>query len=69
MLNRGGIYEIRQQRLHLIIRKPDGLTIVHPDKLQAFLKPLEVERIPGVGTKTERILKLEMGIKSIGEFS
>ena len=50
-------------------QKPDGLTIVHPDKLQAFLRPLEVERIPGVGTKTERILKLEMGIESIGELA
>ena len=48
-------------------QKPDGLTIIYPDKLQAFLMPLEVERIPGVGTKTEEILKLEMGIESIGQ--
>ena len=31
--------------------------------------PLEVERIPGVGTKTEEILKLEMGIESIGQLA
>ncbi|MGC2599448.1 MAG: DNA polymerase IV [Nitrososphaeraceae archaeon] len=50
-------------------QKPDGLTIIYPDKLQAFLMPLEVERIPGVGTKTEEILKLEMGIESIGQLA
>jgi DNA polymerase IV (DinB-like DNA polymerase) len=50
-------------------KKPDGLTIVSPDKLQIFLKPLEVERIPGVGTKTEEILKVEMGIESIGQLA
>ena len=50
-------------------QKPDGLTIIYPAKLQAFLKPLEVERIPGVGTKTEEILKLEMGIESIGQLA
>ena len=50
-------------------QKPDGLTIIYPDKLQAFLMPLEVERIPGVGTKTEEILKLEMGIESMGQLA
>ena len=50
-------------------KKPDGLTIVSPDNLQIFLKPLEVERIPGVGTKTEEILKIEMGIESIGQLA
>jgi DNA polymerase IV (DinB-like DNA polymerase) len=50
-------------------KKPDGLTIVSPDNLQIFLKPLEVERIPGVGTKTEEILKVEMGIESIGQLA
>lgn|SRR5215467_1765017 len=50
-------------------QKPDGLTIVSPDNLQIFLKPLEVERIPGVGIKTEEILKSEMGIESIGQLA
>jgi DNA polymerase IV (archaeal DinB-like DNA polymerase) len=50
-------------------KKPDGLTIVSPDNLQIFLKLLEVERIPGVGTKTEEILKVEMGIESIGQLA
>jgi nucleotidyltransferase/DNA polymerase involved in DNA repair len=30
---------------------------------------LEVERIPGVGIKTEEILKSEMGIESIGQLA
>src|SRR5215475_2808482 len=50
-------------------QKPDGLTIITPDKLQTFLNSLDVERIPGVGTKTEEILKGELGIKSIGQLA
>ena len=48
------------------LRKPDGLTIVYPDQLQGFLENLEVERISGIGTKTQQILKKEMGIHTIG---
>ena len=50
-------------------QKPDGLTVIYPDKLQKFLEPLEVERISGVGIKTEEILKKEMGIESIGQLA
>jgi len=48
------------------LRKPDGLTIVYPDQLQGFLETLEVERISGIGTKTQQVLKKEMGIHTIG---
>jgi DNA polymerase IV (DinB-like DNA polymerase) len=48
------------------LRKPDGLTIVYPDQLQGFLENLEVERISGIGTKTQQVLKKEMGIHTIG---
>ena len=33
-------------------RKPDGLTVVHPDRAQQFIDQLAVERIWGVGHKT-----------------
>lgn len=36
--------------------KPDGLTVVRPEKVQAFLDPLPVRRLHGVGPATERAL-------------
>lgn len=33
-------------------RKPDGLTVVHPDRAQSFIDQLQVNRIWGVGQKT-----------------
>jgi DNA polymerase IV (archaeal DinB-like DNA polymerase) len=50
-------------------QKPDGLTIVSLDELKEFLNPLEVERISGIGIKTQKILKEEMNIKTIGELA
>lgn len=47
-------------------RKPDGLTVVLPEKVQAFLDPLPVRAILGVGPATERALA-ELGIKAIAE--
>lgn len=37
--------------------KPDGLTVVRPRAVSAFLDPLPVRRLPGVGPATERRLK------------
>lgn len=34
-------------------QKPDGLTIVLPDKVDGFLEPLKIRKIPGIGKKTE----------------
>src|SRR3990172_5016646 len=34
-------------------QKPDGLTVVRPEEIQAFLDPLPVRRISGIGPKTE----------------
>ena len=48
--------------------KPDGLLEITPGEEQAFLNPLPVARLPGVGNKTEQILK-EMGITTIGDFA
>jgi DNA polymerase IV (DinB-like DNA polymerase) len=48
--------------------KPAGLTIVEPAMLQAFLDPLPVRKIPGIGKKTETAL-FELGIRTIGELA
>ena len=38
-------------------KKPDGLTVVPANQLKAFLAPLEVNRVAGIGPKTEQALK------------
>jgi DNA polymerase IV (DinB-like DNA polymerase) len=48
--------------------KPDGLTIVTPENAAAFLSPLPVEKIPGIGRKTKQILH-EMGVFTIGDLA
>jgi DNA polymerase-4 len=48
--------------------KPDGLLEIAPGEEQAFLNPLPVAKLPGVGEKTEQLLK-EMGITTIGELA
>ena len=47
-------------------RKPDGLFVIQPEDLDAFLPPLPIGRIPGVGKVTEKRLA-EMGIKTVGD--
>jgi DNA polymerase-4 len=44
--------------------KPDGLTVVPPPKVQAFLDPLPVRRLHGVGPATEKALA-ELGIDTV----
>ena len=50
------------------MKKPDGLTTVRPDEARAFLEPLPVGKISGVGKKTTQLLE-EKGIRTIGELS
>jgi nucleotidyltransferase/DNA polymerase involved in DNA repair len=50
------------------IRKPDGLTVVPPGGESAFLDPLPVRRLWGVGPKTEESLAL-LGIHTIGDLA
>ena len=50
-------------------QKPDGLTIIHFNELKNFLNPLDVEAISGIGIKTQKILKEQMNIKTIGQLS
>ena len=47
-------------------RKPDGLFVIQPEDLDAFLPPLPVGRIPGVGKVTETRLE-DRGIKTVGD--
>src|SRR5277367_4790593 len=47
-------------------RKPDGLFVIQPDDVPAFLLPLPVERIPGVGKVTEDRLK-QIGVQTVGD--
>lgn len=45
-------------------KKPDGLTVIEPEKIDAFLEPLGIREIPGIGKKTEQILS-EMNLHVI----
>jgi DNA polymerase IV len=47
-------------------RKPDGLFVIQPEEVDAFLLPLPVGRIPGVGKVTEEKLA-KLGIKTVTE--
>ncbi|MCS7109391.1 MAG: DNA polymerase IV [Candidatus Micrarchaeota archaeon] len=38
-------------------QKPDGLTVVRPNEVVDFIKPLNVKAIPGIGPKTSEFLK------------
>ena len=46
--------------------KPDGLTVVKPPRVQAFLDVLSVRTLPGVGPASEKRLK-DKGIETIAE--
>jgi DNA polymerase-4 len=48
------------------VAKPDGLLVVPPDRELAFLHPLRVERLWGVGPKTAVKLH-DRGITTVGE--
>src|SRR5919198_3902142 len=46
--------------------KPDGLTIVEPDRIQEVLNPLSVRRLPGLGRKMGARVE-ERGIRTFGQ--
>jgi len=48
--------------------KPDGLVEVRPGSECDFLTPLAVEKLPGVGTSTVKVLK-GLGVNTIGDLS
>ncbi|PJG58173.1 DNA polymerase IV [Aeromonas cavernicola] len=40
-------------------RKPDGLFVINPDQVEAFVRPLPLAKLPGIGRKTaERLASL-----------
>jgi len=45
-------------------QKPDGLTIVYPDKIEEFLDPQRIRVIPGIGKKTGEKFS-EMNLETI----
>ena len=45
-------------------KKPDGMTVVAPEDVQAFLDPMGIRVIPGIGPKTEAELH-ERGIRTV----
>jgi DNA polymerase IV (archaeal DinB-like DNA polymerase) len=51
------------------MNKPDGLTIVEPQRVKEFLAPLPVERIPGIGKVTQKILAESFSIKTISDLA
>lgn len=46
------------------MQKPDGLTVVLPEQVEAFLDPLSIRKIPGIGPKTEKLLST-LGVKTV----
>jgi DNA polymerase IV (DinB-like DNA polymerase) len=50
------------------MHKPNGVTVVRPEEMQAFLSPLPVDSLLGVGKKT--VAKMaDMGIKTVGDLA
>ena len=50
------------------LAKPDGVKVVRPEQVTAFLDPLPVTRISGVGAKTAEVLE-RVGVRTIGELA
>lgn len=48
------------------LKKPDGFVVVQPDQIQAFLDPLPVERLWGVGRQSSKGFH-RLGIRTIGQ--
>ena len=48
--------------------KPDGLTVVRVEEVKAFLQPLPVDHLLGVGRKTSKKME-KLGIKTIGDLA
>jgi DNA polymerase-4 len=48
------------------MQKPDGLTLITPDKVAAFVDSLPMNKVPGVGNKMQHQLEL-LGIVTLGD--
>lgn len=49
-------------------KKPDGLTVVPPEKVLEFITPLPVRRIPGIGPKSDAHME-RLGIRTVKDLS
>lgn len=49
-------------------KKPDGLTVVPPEKVLDFIRPLPVRRIPGIGPKSDAHMA-KLGIRSVADLA
>jgi len=47
-------------------RKPDGVFVIRPHRIAAFLEPLPVGKLPGVGKATEATLR-DMDVATVGD--
>ena len=47
-------------------RKPDGLFVIQPEEIDAFLLPLQVGRLPGVGKVTGQKLA-RLGVRTVAD--
>lgn len=50
------------------LQKPDGLTVIGYGDVESMIWPLGVRKLPGIGPKTEALLK-EMGMNTIGDIA
>lgn len=48
------------------LRKPDGFVVVEPGQVQAFLDPLPIERLWGVGKQGSKLFE-RLGIRTVGQ--
>ncbi len=49
-------------------KKPYGTTVVKPEDIKQFISKLNVRRLPGIGSKTEAVLK-EMKIETVDQLA
>lgn len=50
------------------LEKPDGLIVVPADRVKAFLHPLSIDKLWGVGKVTRKAL-VQMGVRTVGDLS
>jgi len=50
------------------LSKPDGLLEVAPGKERSFLAPLPIAKLPGIGSRSERILN-SLGVHTVGQLA
>jgi DNA polymerase-4 len=48
------------------MNKPDGLTLIRPEEVDAVIESLVIQKVPGVGRKTFQQLEA-MGVKTLGD--